>query len=52
MKSLFNMFVKDPDRLRIQKSDSGTWTVQKGLSILYIGTKEKCQIYMNRMNMA
>ncbi|MEP1096013.1 MAG: hypothetical protein ABJG78_12945 [Cyclobacteriaceae bacterium] len=53
MKNLFHFFAKDPDRVRIQKSESGgTWTVKKGFNILYIGTKEKCQIYMNQMNLA
>ncbi len=52
MKSLFKVFAKDPDRVRIQKSEGDTWTVKKGFNILYIGTKEKCQTYMNQMNMA
>ncbi|MEQ9405551.1 MAG: hypothetical protein RIM99_18325 [Cyclobacteriaceae bacterium] len=52
MNKLFKFFSQDKNRLRIQKSDSGSWMVKKGFSILYIGTKEKCQIYMNQGQMA
>lgn len=48
--NLFRLFAKrDDNELRIQKSESGDdWVVKKGYSILYIGTKEKCKVFMNQ----
>lgn len=45
--NLFKLFAKrDKNQLRIQRSETGDdWVVKKGFSILYIGTKEKCQIF-------
>lgn len=40
---------KPDDRMKLSRSDSGTdWVVKKGYSILYIGTKEKCRLFMNQ----
>ncbi len=44
IKGIFNR--RDDNRIQIKKDESGEWTVIKGLSILYIGTKEKCEIFM------
>lgn len=47
--NLFRLFAKRDDKMRIQKSETGgDWMVKKGYSILYIGSKEKCQTYMRR----
>ncbi len=51
MGNLFNLFAKK-DALKLTKSDSGEWMVKKNLKILYIGSKEKCQTYMNRLEFA
>ncbi len=48
---LFNLFARK-DSLRLSKAESGEWMVKKNLKILYIGSKEKCQTYMNRLNVA
>ncbi|MEP1033067.1 hypothetical protein [Ekhidna sp.] len=48
---LFNLFAKK-DALKLAKTNSGEWVVKKNLKILYIGPKEKCQIYMNQLNVA
>ena len=50
MVNLFKLFAKrDKNQLKIQKSESGdNWVVKKGFSTLYIGTKEKCKIFMNQ----
>ena len=37
------------NQLKIRKDDAGKdWVVKKGYSILYIGTKEKCKIFMDQ----
>ena len=48
--NLFRLFAKrDNNQLRIQKSESGDeWVVKKGYSVLYMGTKEKCQVFMRQ----
>jgi len=48
---LFNPFAKK-DGIKLTKADSGEWMVKKNLKILYIGPKEKCQVYMNRLKVA
>lgn len=48
---LFNLFAKK-DALKLTRTDSGEWVVKKNLKILYIGPKEKCQTYMNRLKVA
>ncbi|MEO9871959.1 hypothetical protein [Ekhidna sp.] len=37
----------DKDSLRLKKTESDEWMVHKGTSILYIGTKEKCETFRN-----
>ena len=47
--NLFRIFAKrDSERIRLTKSQTGDWMVKKGFSILYIGSKEKCQIFMKQ----
>lgn len=48
--NLFRLFAKrDKSQLRILKSETGNdWVVKKGFSILYIGTKEKCQTFVSQ----
>lgn len=48
---LFSLFAKK-DALKLSKTNSGEWVVKKNLKILYIGSKEKCQTYMNQLNVA
>lgn len=45
--NLFRLFAKrDKNQLRVLRSQKGDdWVVKKGFSILYIGTKEKCQTF-------
>lgn len=50
MKKLFNLFKKDTYKLH--RSDAGIWMVKRDFSILYMGTKEKCEIYLNRLRNA
>ena len=42
---LFN-FKKNENAVKLAKSETGDWMVKKGFSILYIGTKEKCETFM------
>ncbi len=51
MINLFNFFAKK-DAIKLSKSDSGEWIVKKNLKILYIGSKDKCQTYMNQLRTA
>lgn len=38
---------RNPKRIRITKTESGKeWMVKKGYKILYIGSKKKCEKYM------
>lgn len=34
--------------LKLRKSVTGEWSVKKGHRTLYIGTKEKCEFFMNQ----
>jgi len=36
----------DGNQLRLKKEANGEWVVRKGNTVLYIGTKDKCQTYM------
>lgn len=48
--NLFRLFTKkgNDDKIRLTKSQTGDWMVKKGFSILYIGSKEKCEIFMKQ----
>ncbi|SNT11684.1 hypothetical protein SAMN05421640_2351 [Ekhidna lutea] len=48
--NIFKFFAKreDKDRVRLTKSQTGDWMVKKGFSILYIGSKEKCETFMKQ----
>lgn len=48
--NLFRLFAKrqDKDQVRLTKSQTGDWMVKKGFSILYIGSREKCEIFMKQ----
>lgn len=53
MKNLFKLFTKDENRIKIQKTkEEEIFMVKKGFSILYIGSKEKCEVYMNQGKIA
>ncbi len=39
-------FKKNDNSVRLAKTETGDWMVKKGFSILYIGTKEKCETFM------
>ena len=43
---------KDKNQIKLTKSDTGDWMVQKGYSILYIGSKEKCETFMKQAQTA
>lgn len=48
MNRLFGIFTKRVTKngLRIKKSKAGdAWEVRKGFHVLYIGSKEKCEIF-------
>lgn len=51
MGRLFNLFAKK-DSLKIQRSDAGMWMVKKNYTILYIGSKEKCELYLSHLKVA
>ena len=45
---LFNTLLgKRESDLKLTKDVSGEWVVKKGSSVLYIGPKEKCQVYLS-----
>jgi len=48
--NLFKLFAKteNDDKIRLSKSQRGDWMVKKGYSILYIGSKEKCEQFIKR----
>jgi len=48
---LFNQ-LRRKDGLSLAKADSGEWLVKKNLKILFIGSKQKCQTYLNQLRMA
>ncbi len=37
----------DENQLKLKKDPSGEWVVRKGSTVLYIGSKDKCQTYMS-----
>ncbi len=47
IKKLFSTV--DENRIQLKQDESGEWIVRKGLSILYIGTKEKCEVFMKHL---
>jgi len=51
MNRIFKLFAKK-DTLRLHKSDSGIWMVKRNFSILYMGTKEKCEMYLSHIKAA
>ena len=48
--NLFRLFARrgSSDQIRLIKSQTGDWMVKKGFSILYIGSREKCEIFMKQ----
>ncbi len=48
--NFFKLFSKrgNDDKIRLTKSKSGDWMVKKGYSILYIGSREKCETFMEQ----
>lgn len=38
---------KTSDKLKLTKDSNGEWVVMKGSTILYIGSKDKCQTYLS-----
>ncbi len=34
--------------LKLRRSVTGEWSVKKGYRTLYIGTREKCEFFMNQ----
>jgi hypothetical protein len=53
MKKLFQLLSQDKNRIRLQKTkEAGVYMVKKGFSILYIGSKEKCEVYMSQGSLA
>jgi len=37
----------DGNQLKMKKEASGDWVVRKGSTVLYIGTRDKCETYMS-----
>ena len=35
------------NKLKLKKEADGEWVVRKGSTVLYIGSKDKCQTYMS-----
>ena len=46
IKSLLGKSTSD-NQLKMKKEASGEWVVRKGSTVLYIGTKDKCETYMS-----
>lgn len=38
----------EKSEIRLKKSKTGDWMVKKGFSILYIGSKEKCETFIKQ----
>lgn len=45
LNSLFGS--KNSDKLKLTKDVSGDWLVKRGSTILYIGSKDKCETYLS-----
>ncbi len=50
LKTLFKKL--DKNSLQLKKGESDEWMVQKGTTILYIGTKEKCKAFRDHQESA
>ncbi|SNT11703.1 hypothetical protein SAMN05421640_2352 [Ekhidna lutea] len=37
----------DENKLKMKKESAGEWVVRKGSTVLYIGSKDKCETYMS-----
>ncbi|MEP1033588.1 hypothetical protein [Ekhidna sp.] len=37
----------DENQLKLKKEAGGDWVVRKGSTVLYIGSKDKCETYMS-----
>ncbi len=46
VKALFGKST-DENQLKLKKEATGEWVVRKGSTVLYIGSKDKCQTYMS-----
>lgn len=47
--NFFRLFAKrDKNRIHLTRSQTGDWMVKRGFSILYIGSKEKCETFMRQ----
>lgn len=51
MSSFTNLFTKK-EELQLKESDSGVWMVKKDVSVIYIGSKEKCESYLQNLSVA
>lgn len=51
VKTLFGK-TTDLNQLKLKKESTGEWAVRKGSTILYIGTRDKCETYMNQARIA
>lgn len=49
--NFFN-FKKKSKTIKLSQSDTGEWMVKKGLSVLYIGSKEKCEFLVRQTQSA
>ncbi len=38
---------RNTNKLKMSKSNTGEWIVRKVQSVVYIGSKEKCQTYLD-----
>jgi len=47
MRLLNTLLGKNESDLKLKKEANGDWAVKKGSSVLYIGSKEKCQLYLS-----
>ena len=53
MINFFKRITRKRNGLKIEKSEIGEeWQVKKGFNILYIGSKEKCEIFANQGQLA
>lgn len=50
MKIINTLLGKSDSDLKLKKEPTGEWVVKKGTTVLYIGSKDKCQIYMTHVN--
>ncbi len=51
LKRIVNKF-KNSDSLLLKQSESGIWMVKRRFNVVYMGSKEKCEMYLSHLKAA